>query len=146
MVRCRHCLNRMDSDTIQCPVCGIDKTTPKKDLSTEEKRVRRAARGIRISAMLHLVIAALTLIALPYALSHRTALIILAVINLALAAGLIRFSLSAYRLAVTCYFGIGMVNIITVNLPGLPLILVLLYLVGNRYAKALFERRLPLNT
>jgi hypothetical protein len=67
---------------------------------------------------------------------------VLLVVNLILAVGLVRYDFRAYRLAVVCYFGIGMVNVISVNLPAIPLILLLLYVIGNRTAKAVFERQL----
>lgn len=68
---------------------------------------------------------------------------VLVVINATLAIGLSRYSLWAYRLAVTFYFLIGIVNVISVNLGGILVALIALYLVGNATAKALFERRLP---
>ena len=65
----------------------------------------------------------------------------LAAINLILAFGLSRYAFWAYRLATVYYFLIGIVNIISVQLPGILLLLTLLYLVGNGTAKAIFERR-----
>ena len=41
------------------------------------------------------------------------------------------------------YFALGIVNTITVNLLAIPVALLLLYVVGNSNAKAIFERRLP---
>ena len=56
--------------------------------------------------------------------------------------GLACYAFWAYRMAVIFYFLIGMVNIVSINLPGILLILILLYAAGNGTVKALFERRM----
>jgi hypothetical protein len=78
----------------------------------------------------------------PYALA------VLAAINLFIAFGLARFSLITYKVATAYYFLVGMVNIISIqhgieHLGGIALALISLYIVGNKNAKAVFERRLP---
>jgi len=71
------------------------------------------------------------------------ALAAFAIVHFALAIGLIRYDYRAYKVAVVIYFALGIVNTITVNLLAIPVALLLLYVVGNRNAKAIFERRLP---
>jgi hypothetical protein len=70
-----------------------------------------------------------------------TALLVLTAINAILAIGLIRFAFWAYRLAIAVYFLLGIVFIISVAIPWALVVLLLLYLVGNGTAKAIFERR-----
>jgi len=142
MKRCNSCRTRAETVADICPVCGIDQTKRRKDLTDSEKRIRRAARNIRSVAMLHLILAGILIMAMPE-LAKRGAIAVIAVINLVLAIGLIRFDYRAYKMAAVCYFGYGMVNVITVQLVQIPLVLLLLYIIGNKTAKALFERRLP---
>ena len=142
MKQCKSCGTRAETEADICPVCGIDQDKPRKDLTGREKRIRTAARNIRFVAMLHLTGAGLCILMLPE-LERRAALAAFAVINFALAIGLIRYAYLAYKAAVVCYFALGIVNIISVNLLAVPLILLLLYVVGNATAKAIFERRLP---
>lgn len=143
MKQCRSCLTRADAIADICPVCGIDQDKARHDLTDREKHVRRCARNIRIVAMLHLIFAGIGFSSLYKFPNHWGAAVTLSILNLILAVGLIRYDLRAYRLAVVFYFGIGIVNIISVNLLALPVILLLLYVVGNKTAKAIFERRLP---
>jgi hypothetical protein len=133
-------MTRAETDTGLCPVCGIDQDKARHDLSQTERRVRRAARSIRFAAMLHLILTGVLILQLPEA-EQRFGLGVVAVINLILAIGLIHYDYRAYRFAVVCYFGFGIVQTIAVNLIGIPLALVLIYVVGNRTAKAIFERR-----
>lgn len=142
MKRCNSCRTKAEAEADICPVCGIDQTRQRKDLTDEEKRIRRAARNIRFVAMLHLILAGILIMAMPE-LENRGAIAAIAMINLILAIGLIRFDYRAYKLAAVCYFGYGMVNVITVQLMQIPLVLLLLYVIGNKTAKAIFERRLP---
>jgi hypothetical protein len=139
--RCRHCLAAEEPGAAGCPVCGIDRTLRKRDLSPQERKARVHARILRIIAMLHLA-AAGTLLIIPrcYPVPPAAA-ILLGGINLVIAFGLSRYAFWAYRAAVIFYFLIGMVNIISVNIPATLLILVLLYAVGNGTARAIFERR-----
>lgn len=142
MKRCKSCRTRAEAVADICPVCGIDQDKARKELTEEEKRIRRAALNIRFVAMLHLIGAGICIMVLPE-VEHRFALGTVAVINFIIAIGLIRYDYRAYKLAVVCYFAIGMVNVISVNLMALPVILLLLYVVGNKTAKAIFERRYP---
>jgi hypothetical protein len=141
MKRCKSCLTNTGPETGACPVCGIDPDKPRKDLTATERHVRRSVRNIRLVAMLHLIAAGIGIMALPE-IQKPVVVALLSVLNVILAAGLIRYDFRAYRLAVVCYFGLGMVNVISVNLPAIPLILLLLYVIGNKTAKAAFERRL----
>ena len=141
MTRCRHCLAKAESKDDHCPVCGIEQDKRKSDLSPDEKKVRYHARAIRGVAMLHLVGVGAGLIShfcYPFPI---VATIVLALINLTLAVGLSRYAFWAYRMATVYYFLIGMVYIVSVNLPGILMILILLYCVGNSTAKSIFERR-----
>ena len=61
--------------------------------------------------------------------------------ELVLAFGLSRYAFWAYRVATVYYFLLGIVNVVSVQLPGILLVLILLYCVGNGTAKAIFERR-----
>jgi len=147
MKQCRSCLARAESIADICPVCGIDQHKLRKDLTVREKRIRGAARGIRIVAMFHLIIAAIALLMMPE-FPAPVVVAALAVLNCVLAYGLVRYSLLAYKAATVYYFLIGMVNVISiqrgaVHLGGIAFALIALYLVGNRNAKAIFERRLP---
>lgn len=141
MNRCRHCLTPAKSDSDHCCVCGIERATAKQALSPDERKVRFHARTIRVIAMLHLIGAS---VGVMVALTHPSiagAAAVLAIINLALAVGLSRFAFWSYILAVVYYFLIGMVNIVSVNIPGSLVILILLYAVGNGTAKAIFQRQ-----
>jgi predicted nucleic acid-binding Zn ribbon protein len=141
MSRCKHCLAKVEPKDSHCPVCGIQTEKDKAALSPDEKKVRYHARIIRIIAMLHLIGTAVSvMVALSY--THlAVAAGVLVLINLALAIGLSRFAFWAYRLATVYYFLIGMVNVVSVNIPGILVILILLYVVGNGTARAIFERR-----
>ncbi len=142
MKRCNSCRARAEATADICPVCGIDQTKARRDLTETEKRIRRAARNIRFVAMLHLLIAGIVIMMMPE-FNGRFSIALIAIINLILAIGLIRFDYRAYKFAVVCYFGYGMVSVIAVQLVQLPLVLLLLYIIGNKTAKAIFERRLP---
>lgn len=140
-------MTKAKSDSGLCPVCGIDQEKGYRDLTQNEKRTRRAARHIRLLAMLHLVFAGILFMRMGET-EHRLAMAVIAIINLVLAVGLIRYDFRAYRIAVVCYFGFGIVNVISiqhgsVHLGGIALALIVIYIVGNRMAKAIFERRLP---
>jgi hypothetical protein len=118
-----------------------------RDLSSAEKQVRHHARGIRVVAMVHLVLAAMGILMMPE-FPAPAAIAALSVVNFLLAYGLVRYSLLAYKAATVYYFLLGMVNVISiqhgmVHLGGIAMALVALYLVGNAHAKAIFERRLP---
>ncbi len=141
MKQCKSCRTRAEADI--CPVCGIDQEKARTDLTQKEKQVRRAALNIRFLAMLHLILAGIGIMALTEITLPTGGVVALSTINLILAIGLIRYALWAYKVAVVCYFGIGIVNIISVNILAIPLILLLIYVVGNKTAKSIFERRLP---
>ncbi len=144
MNRCKSCRTRAEAVADICPVCGIDQDKDRKELTPREKQVRRAALNIHFAAMLHLIGAGIFTMALPD-FEHRFALALIVIINFIIGIGLLRYDYRAYKIAVIFYFGIGMVNIIAVNLLALPLVLLLLYVVGNKTAKAIFERRFPDN-
>jgi hypothetical protein len=98
-------------------------------------------------AMFHLVFAAIAILMMPE-FPVPVAVVVLAVVNIFLAYGLVRYSLLAYKAATIYYFLIGMMNVISiqrgaVHLGGIALVLIALYLVGNGTSKAIFERRLP---
>lgn len=141
MNRCKHCLAQAAPQADCCPICGIEQDKSKSSLTPDEKKVRYHARTIRIIAMLHLIGAAVgVMVALSYT-NLAMAAGVLVLINLALAIGLSRFAFWAYRLATVYYFLIGMVNVVSVNIPGILVILILLYGIGNGTAKGIFERR-----
>ena len=147
MTRCKHCLTTAEPKDGLCPVCGLVPGSRFRNLSHTEKRVWLHARGIRIVAMTHLI-SAIMILLMMNEFKVPLAIAIFALINLFLAFGLIRFSLIAYKVATTYYFLIGMVNVISIQhgigpLAGIALALLALYLVGNRTAKAIFERRVP---
>ncbi len=142
MKQCKSCLAKTNAVADICPVCGIDQHKARKDLTQREKGVRRAARNIRFVAMLHLIGAGICIMVLPE-IEHRFALATFAIINFILAIGLIRYDRRAYKLAVVCYFALGIVNVITMNLMALPVVLLLIYVVGNKTAKAIFDRLHP---
>ena len=147
MTRCRHCLTKAVPQNEPCPVCGLVPDNRFRLLTHKEKRVWFHARGIRIVALCHLTAAAMGILMMPE-FAVPPAIAMFAVINLLLACGLIRFSLLAYKLATAYYFLIGMVMVISIQqgvgpLIGIGLSLAALYLVGNRTAKAIFERRVP---
>jgi hypothetical protein len=142
MNRCRHCRIKLDPPCDPCSVCGLSREKRRRDLSPAEREIRMRARVIRGIAMLHLAGGSLALLLIPCLPVHPAAGLILAAINLFLAFGLSRYAFRAHQAATVYYFLVGMVNIISVNLPGILLILILLYGIGNRRAKALFERSL----
>lgn len=153
MKRCKSCLTKAESGNGPCSVCGIGQGKSRAELSPGEKRVRHCARGILGVAVLHM---AGTLLCLYVLLIHNPAaaakgefvvspalLATLSFINLILAFGLSRYAFWAYKLATAYYFLLGIVNIVSVQIPGILLMLILLYCIGNGTAKAIFERRLP---
>ena len=147
MTRCKHCLSKAEPRNGLCPVCGIDPGKIAADLSPVEKKVRFHARAILVLAIFHLFIAVMVLVMIPF-FPAPGALVVLSIISIALALGLTRYSLWAYKGATIYYFLIGMVNVISIqhgsiHLGGILLALIALYLVGNGTAKAIFERRLP---
>ena len=140
--RCGHCLAVTDPGIDRCAVCGIERNRNKRDLSPEQRKVRRHARVLRSVAMLHLIGAGAICMLMLCDPLPPAAGVLLGVINAILAFGLARYAGWAYRMAIGFYFLIGMVNIVSVNLPAVLLILLLLYAVGNGTARALFERQL----
>lgn len=142
MTRCKSCLTKTEVETGICPVCGIEQDKPGKALTPVEKRIRRAARNIRFVAMLHLIGAGIGIMRLPEA-QIQIAAAVFSILNFILAIGLIRYDYRAYKLAVVCYFAFGIVSVITIFLWAIPLVLLLLYVIGNRTARDIFERRLP---
>jgi hypothetical protein len=145
MTRCKHCLTKAEPLGGRCPVCGIAPGKASADLSPVEKKVRRHCGAIQLLAVLHLagaIAGLITFINIPGSILGR-ACAGLGIIGAILAFGLIRYSLWAYRLAVVFYFLIGMVNVISINLGGILVSLIALYIVGNGTSKALFGRRFP---
>lgn len=142
MKKCRSCLAKAEATGGICRVCGIDQDKLRKDLTKREKQIHGAARNIRFLAMLHLIGGGICIMILPE-IRMQAAVAAFAITNFALAIGLIHYDYRAYKVAVVLYFALGIVNTITVNLPAIPFVLLLLYVVGNRNAKAIFERRLP---
>lgn len=153
MKRCKSCLTKAEARNARCPVCGIGQEKSRQALSPDEKRVRRFARCILAVAAVHVVGLVLCLYVLlvvnPAAAAKGefvfapAILAALSIVNLVLAVGLARYALWAYRAATAYYFLLGIANIVSVQVPGILLMLVLLYFVGNGTAKAIFERRLP---
>ena len=143
MKRCRHCQTSEAPIDGLCPVCGIRQDKTKGDLSPDEKKVRHHARVIRIVAILHLIGVGLGVLIPFYYPVPIAAVTVLVVINLIMAVGLSRYAYWAYKMATVYYFLIGMVSVISVDIPGVLMILILLYAIGNGTAKAIFERRLP---
>jgi len=145
MTRCKQCLTKTEPRDGLCRVCGIDHAKPASELSPQDIKVRRHLHAILFLAILHLIGAVagfITFIRMPGSSLGRTSLI-LGLISALLFYGLSRYSLWAYRIAAVVYFGMGMVNLITINLGGILISLIALYLIGNGTAKAIFERRLP---
>ena len=140
--RCNHCRNRAETTEGPCPVCGLDPRSHLRDLGPAQRRVRRKARHIRLVAMVHLTLAGLGILMLPE-LPKPGAIVAISTVNLVLAIGLIRYALWGYKAAVVAYFLFGMASVVNINPVGMATTLLLLYLVGNGTAKAIFERRLP---
>jgi hypothetical protein len=151
MKRCHSCLTKAEPEHGKCPVCGIGPDAKKAELSPDEKRVRYFARCILGVAAIHLIGLALCLYVL-LVLNPKAAatggfvftpsiLITLSLINLALVFGLARYAFWAYRLATVYYFLLGIANIVSVQIVGILVMLILLYFVGNSTAKSIFERR-----
>lgn len=151
MKRCTSCLTKAESENGLCPVCGIEQTKKISGLSPDEKKVRHFARCILGVAALHIVGFSLCLYVL---LVHNPAaaetggfvfspaiLATLSLLNLALAFGLAHYAFWAYRLATVYYFLLGIVNVVSVQVPGILIAMALLYFIGNGTAKAIFERR-----
>ncbi|MCF7817409.1 MAG: hypothetical protein K9M54_05960 [Kiritimatiellales bacterium] len=151
MKRCKSCLTKAESETGQCPVCGIRQDKKRNELSPAEKRVRYFARCILGVAAIHVVGLVLCLYVLlvlnPQAAAKGefvfapAILATLAITNLILAIGLARYAFWAYKVATAYYFLLGIVNIVSVQIAGILLMLILLYFIGNGTAKAIFERR-----
>jgi hypothetical protein len=147
ITRCRHCLTKAEPQNSICPVCGLVPGKRFRNLTHTEKRVWLHVRGIRVVAMCHLIGAIMGILMMP-GFAVPFAIVMFSIINLLLAYGLIRYSLLAYKLATAYYFLVGMVMVISIQqgigpLLGILLALTALYLVGNRTAKAVFERRVP---
>lgn len=150
MKRCNHCLSKPTVESETCPVCGIESTKKKKDLAVEEIKTRRAARNVLGVALAHLILASVGVGALLLAqqreqipesfLGELTILLTCYFILLLTAFGLSRYAYWAYKLTTTFYFLIGIMFTISVQIPQALLILVLLYLIGNKYAKSIFDR------
>ena len=149
--QCRTCLTKAETENGLCPVCGMGQEKKKNELSPDEKKVRHFARCILGVSVVHIVGLVLCLYVLfihnPRAAAadefvfSPAILIVLALLNLALAYGLSRYAFWAYKLATVYYFLLGIANIVSVQIPGILITLILLYLVGNGTAKSLFERR-----
>ena len=140
MKQCKSCLTKAKSTDGLCPICGIEQEKVLAELSPPQKCIRRAARHIRLVAILHVLGGIIGIMMLPEFAEWWLITALIAISSI-LAVGLIRFSFWAYRGAIVIYFVLGMVNIVTVNVVGIAVMLLLLYLVGNGAAKAVFERR-----
>ena len=153
MTRCKSCLIKAEPRNECCPVCGIGQNRKRAELSPGEKKVRFHARCILGVAGFHLAGIALCLYILlilnPAAAKTGgfvfapALLASLAILNLILAYGLSRYAFWAYRVAVALYFLLGIAQVVSVQIPGILLVLTLLYFIGNATAKSLFERRGP---
>lgn len=151
MKRCKSCLTKSEAEDGVCPICSIQQDKKKSDLSPDEKRVRHFARCILTVSVIHIAGLVLCLYVLTVYNPGAAAtggfvfppaiLGILSLLNLVLAYGLGRYAFWAYKVATAYYFLLGIANIISVQIPGVLLMLILLYFVGNGTAKALFERR-----
>ncbi len=153
MTRCNSCFTKTSAKHSYCPVCGIVPNKKKADLSPAEKKVRYAARcilGVSVLHLIGLVLCFYILFVVNPAARAGGKLVFsppiistLAAFNLILAIGLSRYAFWAYKMATAYYFLLGIVNVISVQIPGILLVLILLYFVGNRTAKAIFERQGP---
>lgn len=151
MNRCNHCLTKAEPEDGACSICEIGPNKKKKDLSQKEKKVRKAARGIRGVVLFHLALFVTGVTALLTAKAggetpehfavQMTILLSSYTILLITAFGLARYAYWAYKVTTTFYFLIGIMFTISVQIPGVLIILLLLYLIGNGTAKAIFERR-----
>lgn len=151
MNRCRSCLTKAAPENGTCPICGIQQDKKKSALSPDEKNVRHFARCILGVSVLHLAGLVLCLYVLlvynPEAaatggFTFSPAIVMgLSILNLILAYGLSRYAYWAYRVAVAYYFLLGIVNIVSVQLLGVLIVLILLYFIGNSTARSIFERR-----
>ncbi len=151
MKRCKSCLTKTKNKTGVCPVCGTDQDKKKNALSPAEAKVRRSARNIRGVAQFHLVLSMVGMGSLLIARAweqlpdpfvvQMSILVFCYCILMITAFGLVQYRYWAYKISTTFYFLIGIVFTISVQIPGILIILTLLYLIGNGTAKALFERR-----
>jgi len=158
MKRCKSCLFKADVDDGICPVCGIDQAKSKKDLSKEQKRIRYAAIGIRSVAVLHLLGGVILLVILPslllryasqgtYSASLILAVVysfIVGIVFLVLAFGLWKYAKWGYYAAAATYGIILFMNLISPNI-GLLVVILSAYCIGNRNARAIFNRSLKLS-
>ena len=55
MEKCRFCFTRSGEYERVCPVCGIDKSKSKSELSRQEKLTRYFCRGIRVVGILNII-------------------------------------------------------------------------------------------
>ncbi|MDZ8118027.1 hypothetical protein [Pontiella agarivorans] len=147
MTHCKHCKAKTEFIDNRCPYCGIEANKSRSNLTQDEKKARLHAHSIRLVAFAHFFAAGIILLQMSE-LPSPAVVAVLVIVNCALGYGLLRFSLMAYRAAVVYYFMFGMVNVVSIqrgpeHLSGLLICLFALYLVGNRNAKAIFERRPP---
>ncbi len=157
MKRCKSCLFYADVADMICPVCGIHQDKPKKELTNAEKRIRYAARGIRSASLLHIIGGVVLLCMLPMWLSpvlkhgltnemHPllfTGIIVytfaMAVALLVLAVGLRKYAKWAYYMAAVTYGIIFVMNLLNPNI-GLLIVVLCAYYIGNKNARAIFNR------
>ncbi len=150
MKRCKSCLTKAEAKRDICPVCGINQEKKKNSLTALEAKVRRSARGIRGVALFHLALSLIgtTLLLTAYIKgktpSHFIVQMVILItyysILMITAFGLSHYRYWAYKTTTIFYFLIGIMFTISVQIPGALMILVLLYLIGNGTAKAIFER------
>lgn len=151
MKRCKNCLAKAEPENDLCPVCGIGLNKKKSDLSDVETKTRRAARNIRGVALLHLILSIAgvgsLLVArawnqIPEHFMVQMAILLSCYSILIITAfGLSQYRYWAYKTATAFYFLMGIMFTISVQIPGILIMLILLYFIGNGRAKAIFERR-----
>lgn len=151
MKRCKNCLAKAEFEHDPCPVCGIEPNKKKSELSTLEAKTRRAARSIRGVALLHLILSIAgvgsLLVARAWEQIPEHFMVQIAIllscysILMITAFGLSQYRYWAYKTATAFYFLMGIMFTISIQIPGILIVLMLLYFIGNGHAKALFERR-----
>jgi len=116
-----------------------------------EIKTRRAARNIRGVALLHLILSIAgigsLLVAKVWEQPHEHLAVQMSIILscysilMITAFGLSQYRYWAYKTTTSFYFLMGIMFTISVQIPGILIVLTLLYFIGNGRAKAIFERR-----
>ena len=144
--KCITCLYESELENNICPVCKTDKMKNKKDLTKEEKKRRKACRGIRALGRLEILFSAFCILFLlmPYFNKDNLFTIpfaVAAIFSFIEGLGLLLYKGWSFYLGIVICLFVIFTCVSMVFLPGALLPLMLVYYICNKRAMDVLLRK-----